>query len=117
MINKEAKKDLGFSGIFLLVGIFIVIIFSGYFVFAAGAIVKNHTLGGTFEISEDTQFLFNISVNNTDALANVTQVNITLPDGFTFIGTVTNGTDNPNVAPFQNVGQVLSWENKTEGLV
>ena len=47
----------------------------------------------SFNVVEDLSFIFNISVNNTDAGqdSNITFVNITLPTGFTFLSS-SNGS-------------------------
>ncbi len=79
------------------------------FAFAAHVITPTST-----SVLEDVSTLYNITVNNTDAgqVANITEVNITLPSGFTFT-TGTNQTDSPNVAIFTNTSTVLSWSNFT----
>jgi hypothetical protein len=116
MSDKINKSIFSEASIFLLAIVLAFVL--PVFVMATGAIVKNYTFGGTFEIDEDTQQnVINISVNNTYIYNNITQVNITLPSGFTFIDAATNGTSSINTAQFQNTTTVLSWENLTEGLV
>jgi len=97
----------------------ILIILVVGFVFAANTITVI-TVGGTnysqeVNATEDTLFLFNISINNTDtgAAANVTEVNITLPGSFVF----TNSNNGTSVAAtghaFTNTTTILSWDNDT----
>lgn len=65
----------------------------------------------SFNALEDVQKFFNITVNNSDTTssANITQVNITLPNSFTF-RVSTNGTD-AGTHTFTNTSTVLSWSN------
>jgi len=49
-----------------------------------------------------TSTLLNFTVNNTHATNTITNVNITLPSGFTYIG-------NPNPATVQQIGGTLVW--------
>jgi len=83
-----------------------------YFVIAAHDLALN-----VASIDEDNEIFFNLSVNNTDAgqLANITQVNITLPSNFTFVSG-TNGSD-VLVYSFLNTSNVLSWTNTSEYLI
>ena len=55
--------------------------------------------------------LFNFTINNTDSSENVTQVNITLPGGFTFVGG-TNATSASNNI-FYSTSGVMTWDNTT----
>jgi len=66
----------------------------------------------SFSINEDISHLYNITVNNTDAgqSANITQVNIILPDSFIFINN-SNGTN--SFCSFTNTSNVLNWANST----
>lgn len=67
-------------------------------------------------INEDTEVLLNFTINNTDATVNITQVNITLPTGFSFIDG-TNGTSASNLN-FSNTSTTLNWTNTTtEGFI
>ena len=63
-----------------------------------------------FSINEDVSHRYNITVNNTDAgqSANITQVNIILPNSFIFIKN-SNGTN--SFSSFTNTSNVLSWTN------
>ncbi len=65
-----------------------------------------------FSVNKEVSFSYNIEVNNTDAgqLANITQVNIKIPDSFTFIAD-SNGTDSLSI--FTNTSTTLSWTNST----
>jgi len=100
----------------LFVKIFFIILINLVFVLAAHTITFN--VGGTdSSINEsDNSFRINISVQNTDAGqgANITQVNITIPDSFTIVGvynaTAMNGTDSTD-AVFSNTSTLLSWTN------
>lgn len=92
----------------------VVLICSLYFVFAAH-IIKTSTDGNSFSVNQSSNTIFNISVNNTDAGqdANITQVNITLPSGFTLVSG-TNGTDSASAHAFYNSStRILSWTNYT----
>lgn len=75
-------------------------------------IIAEHVITPTsFSVDEDVEFTYNITVTNTDtgADANITQVNITLPNGFTFV----SGTNGSNAnGTFTSTGD-LSWVNST----
>jgi len=90
----------------LLFVIFFLIFFS-YFVIAS-----HISLPSSFSVNQTTSNLFNISINNTDSgvLANVTQLNITLPSSGVFVD-LTNGTD--SLVTFSNNSNVLSWSNSS----
>ncbi|MFH1501311.1 MAG: hypothetical protein ABIE22_05205 [archaeon] len=101
----------------LFLGVLCFLVLSLGLVFAAHVI---HLAGGASSITEvtileDTYTLINITVNNTDAgqLANITQVNITLPSTFTLL---LNGTDSAFVS-YSATSTVLSWENATDYLI
>src|SRR3989344_4807571 len=101
---------------FVLLALFIFTLFIS-FVFAAHVITTSG--GGTsYNLNEDVGFVYNISVNNSDAgqSANITQVNITLPSSFTYRPGVENGTSAVNYS-FTNTSTVLSWENTTSYLI
>jgi len=55
--------------------------------------------------------LFNFTVNNTNSSENITQVNITLPTNFNFIGN-SNSTTASDTS-FSNTTQLLTWDNTT----
>jgi RNAse (barnase) inhibitor barstar len=55
--------------------------------------------------------LFNITINNTDSVYNITQINVTLPVGLVFINN-SNGTSASNNT-FSNTSTVLTWDNTT----
>ncbi|MBU4456908.1 MAG: PGF-pre-PGF domain-containing protein [Nanoarchaeota archaeon] len=99
----------------------VLVLFSGIFLtmsFVSGAHVITTSTGGTsFSVDgTDISHSYNITVNNTDILdtANITQVNITIPNTFIFESD-TNGT-NAGYLTFTNTTNVLSWENNS-GLV
>jgi len=66
----------------------------------------------SFSVDVGDSTLYNITVNNTDSgqTANITQVNITIPDSFTFVDD-SNGTD--SLSTFINTSNTLSWTNST----
>lgn len=90
----------------VLVGILLV----SSLIFAAH-IVLNVAGGSTFYVVEDTFTLYNITVNVTDigSVSNVSQVNVSLPSGFTFL----SGSNGSNTLsdPFSNTSSVLTWTN------
>lgn len=61
-------------------------------------------------VNEDVSYLYNFTVQNTNTTANITQVNITLPTGFSLTAD-TNGTSVSGVS-FSNTSTVLTF-NKT----
>ena len=71
-------------------------------------------LGFSFNETVTTS-VFNITVNNTyaGAVANITQVNITLPSTFTFIPSSQGQGENETVAIFTNTTTILTWTNAT----
>ncbi len=85
-------------------------------------VVAVHTItsnGGTsVYVKEDLGFVYNITVNNTNIGqdANITQVNITLPNSFTLIRN-SNGSDAFANAGFVNTSRLLSWNNVTNFLI
>jgi len=104
MIGVKKRESIFFVYLTLLIlGLFFV-----------GA--SHDVLPASFSVDESVSTLFNISVNNTDSGqdANITQVNITLPSGFTFVEE-TNETS--SIGAFINDSGVLSWENATEYLI
>jgi len=75
--------------------------------------VTNNSLGTSFRVNEDSGYVYNITVNNTDAgqTANITRVNVTFWGNFIFTSN-SNGTNAANVS-FTNTSTVLSWTNTT----
>lgn len=69
-------------------------------------------------VNQSLTYTYNITVNNTEAAGNITQVNITLPSGFSFIldtqGTKMNGTFTNSS---NETSTVLSWTNETYYLI
>jgi len=83
----------------------VILLFAG---FAIAVVIKagdGSTDFGT--INEQITNRYNVSVNNTDIANNITQVNITLPSGFTF-GLGTNYT--LATTSFSNTTTILIWE-------
>ena len=87
-------------------------------IFIIGFAIAAHTIttssGSTsYSLNEDTEYTYNITVNNTDteSTANITEVNITIPSSFTFTAG-SNGTDAGDHT-FTNTSTVLSWSNST----
>lgn len=91
----------------LLIFIVLFLITSLYFVIAAPSITPS-----TFSIDEDIEFLYNITVTNTDTGidANITQVEISLPSGFTFTSN-TNGSNTSGI--FTSTTSNLTWTNSS----
>lgn len=108
----EKNSDLGIKILVLSV---LSIFFVASFVFASHVITL--ASGGTSTTAlEDVSSFYNISVNNSDSGqdANITEVNITFPSGFTF-ESGTQGSD--SVSSFSNSTNssvVLSWSNTTD---
>jgi len=91
--------------------------------FCLGLAFAAHTVltssGGTsYNVNETLFYTYNISVNNTDpgVIANITQVNITIPDSFLF-QSGSNGTNALVSITFTNSSTVLSWTNSTGYLI
>lgn len=104
------ESRIAFAGLIL----FSVIILTLSFVLAAHVITTS--IGGTsYSVDEDVGFIYNITINNTDTTetANITQVNITIPNTFIFLAD-SNGTD-AGTHTFTNTSTILSWDN--DGLV
>jgi len=109
MVDKESvSKKISIRTIFLT-----TILLSIFFTTLALAnhVIKTSTGTTSYSVNEDVSYIYNISVNISDANqpANVTQVNITIPSSFTFILN-TNGT---NVVAYvlTNSTNTLSWTN------
>ncbi len=69
-----------------------------------------------FSVDEKISFLYDITVNNTDAgqTANITRVNVIIPTSFTFVED-SNGTDSLSI--FTDTSPTLSWINLTEYVI
>ncbi|MBU1103002.1 MAG: hypothetical protein KJ600_00395 [Nanoarchaeota archaeon] len=100
---------------------FILLMFVSVILFGAFALA-DHTVttsGGLtrFDVVEDVQNFYNITVNitGTTEAGNVTEVNITLPSNFTYNPGIQNGTD--ALGTFTNTSSVLSWSNYTGYLI
>ncbi len=104
--------------LFALVGVAIFIATVGL---SLGAHSVTNAGGGTsFNFNEDTYGIINVTVNNTDnsIVANITQVNITMPSTLTMVK-FSNATTVPiasNPHSFVNSSTVLSWMNNTMSL-
>ncbi len=96
--------------IFLVMFIFLM----GFLVLYAFTVFANTTVvPSSFSVNEDVSVFYNITINNTGAGQNITQVNLTLPGGFTY----TAGTANSSrtTIAFSNTSTLLSWFNDTGG--
>jgi hypothetical protein len=84
---------------------------------SAAHIVTNSSLGTSFRANEDSPYVYNITINNTDPgqTANITQVNVTFWGNFNFTSN-SNGTNAANVL-FSNTSSVLSWTNTTNYVI
>lgn len=94
----------------VLIGIlFAIIIVQVGFLFASNLYLSSGITPKSANASEST--LYNLTVSNTNtADVNFTQINITLPSGFSFVSS-TNGTDSNS--SFSVSGSKLVWNNKT----
>ena len=85
------------------------------FLLAFIAAVANEVIrtgGGTFNPLEDIQYVYNVTVNNTqsgDDIANITEVNITIPSSLTLNLAASNFSN--AAARFTNTSTILSWRN------
>jgi len=105
-MKKGVRRGKSFGASILFASLFLVMSF----------VIAGHTITpSSLSVNEDTGYVFNISVENTDTLMeeNITQVNITIPSSFILL-TDSNGTDT-GTHTFTNTSTVLSWEN--DGLV
>lgn len=104
------ESRIAFASLILFLGIVLTISFV-----LAAHIITTSSGGTSYSVNEDVGFVYNITVNNTDSLgtANITQVNITFPNSFSFLVN-SNGTD-AGTHTFTNTSTVLSWNN--DGLV
>jgi len=108
-MDKEADIDIGkiiFSG--LIISMFLI--FGWGFVFA-DHVVFISTAATQFSFTEDTTNTYNVTVNSTDGIGvgNITQVNITFPSSFSFLGS--SQGSNAAGATFSNTSTVLDWVN------
>jgi len=119
--NKSAKKS--YNGILIIAGILGALFLMGV-VFGFQEIkVNNYINGSNLTINEDSQTVFNISINDTTM--NITIINITIPSSFTLniwsiFNTTTNqiwknaNNSNVNNFTFTNTSTILIWRNNTE---
>jgi hypothetical protein len=83
--------------------------------FAALAVAAPILTPQFFSANDSTSSFFNITVNNSEAgSTNISQVNITLPSGFSYISSTAGTT--ASTATFSNISQTLTW-NLTDNLV
>jgi hypothetical protein len=89
--------------------LFLMLIFISISLVFASHIIRNSLGGSSYSFNEDSSYLYNISVNNSDSgqNANITQVNLTIPNGFVFYPL--SGTD--TFASFTNTSTIMSWSN------
>ena len=102
----------------LVVGVLFLSIFLAVFVLAA--IIITTSSGGTgFSVNQSVNSNFNITVNNTNvgAVANITQVNVTLLAGPSCVFVAASNGSDSVVELFANTTTVLSWSNTTVYLV
>lgn len=97
------KKLFGLVIVFTLISIFMVCSASAAnFTASISPASVNGSLSSRF---------FNVTINNTDSVESIIQVNITLPGGFTFV-TGSNQTSASSVT-FSNTSTILTWDNTT----
>jgi len=102
----------------LIPSIVLILVLSMSFALALHVLTPSTYDGGLgFSFNETIENLFNITINNTEvgSIANITQVNITIPSTFTFI----NGTNETDAVQelFENTTTELSWTNSTIFLI
>jgi len=112
-MNRIARASI-FALFLLVVLASFFVLYSMTFVFAGTTILNTSTGGASFQLNEDVNFVFNISINNTfDTSLNITQVNITFPGVFNF----TAGTANASIATnFSNSSSVVLTFMNASGL-
>lgn len=95
--------------------VFFVVLIVGL-LFAGFVIATHSTNPSSFNVNQSRGYVYTIQVDVSDAgqLANVTQVNITLPGGFAF-GAGSNATS--AFGTFLNTSNVLVWTNTTFFLI
>jgi len=108
------KKFLGLG-----ISTVLIIMFALPIIIAATANIVTQNGNTNFgTVNEDVSHLYNFTINITDigTAANVTQINITLPYGFTF-NNGTNLTLGTSIGArnitFSNTSTVLTWQNTT----
>ncbi len=96
-----------------LILVFITILIISFVL--AAHVITTSSGGNSYSVNEDVGFIYNITINNTDTTAsgNISQVNITIPNTFSFLAN-SNGTD-AGTHTFTNTSTVFSWNNS--GLV
>lgn len=90
-----------------------IFIFFITFVSAAQHNITTSTGVTSFSVNQTVQYTYNFTVNNTIiGVSPITQVNLTLPSGFS-LTTGTNGTSNSSASIFSynSTSRVLSWAN------
>lgn len=94
--------------------LFTFFLFVGLTIFVCAEQVIETSGGASgFNVSRGQNYLFNISVNNSDSGqdANITRVNVTFPTSCVFVSG-SNATDS-GADTFTNTSNVLSWSNST----
>ncbi len=95
--------------IFLVISLFLM----SFLVFYAFNVFANTTVApSSFSVNEDVSVFYNVTINNTATTNNITQVNVTLPIGFTYTGSTASAS---RTATFTNTSTILSWINDTGG--
>ncbi len=94
----------------------LVVIIAFMYLALAAWTVTTSAGGILYVINEDVTFFYNITVNNTDSLVNITQVNITLPSTFLYL-TGSNNTDAVGTPVFSNTTSILTWNVIPTGIV
>ena len=109
MLYKKEEKRL-LKRFSLVIGTLLILIFA--YSVLADHIIRTSIDETSFNFNEDVSVVYNISVNNTDATGNITQVNITIPGSFSF----TDGTNRTDAGAhnFVNTSIVLSWFNASD---
>lgn len=99
---------------------FSLVIFGIIFLLNLEFVFGGHTSSPSSATANQSQnYFFNITINNTgDAIdGNITQINVTLPSGFTLVAD-SNGTDTLQIANFSNSStRALSWKNLSYWLI
>lgn len=103
MFKKNRKSR--FLRIFLF-GVIFFIFFGSYLVIA-----NFEVFPASYNVLEDYNSFYNFSINNSDALKNITQLNISFPNSFVLVSGSFNCSRN---AFFVNTSNLLSWFNNSE---
>lgn len=116
MVQKRAIVFLIALTCFLISSIFVITNIPS--VFAIHNVTASDG-GIVFSINDSITTQLNMSVNNTDAgqVANITQVNVTIPTSTCVFDYNSNGSDTDNVAVFSNTSSVLSWTNTSDYII